>query len=306
MLDDGLGDVAYSLTEGGRFLADTEKWMDWTNLLGTSVMVTLVGGGLTTFCSYISSQDVVQRFTTTTDIKQLNKMTIGNGILSIFCASVFYLVGTALYLYYQQNPDLITDTFRNSQDQVFAYFITYELPVGVTGIILAALYAAAQSTLSTGINSVATSWVMDIQTIITPNMTFQRQTKIAQYISLAIGIFAILVAMWLARLDVKSAYELFNSFLGQALGALAGVFVLGVFTQKTTALSAFIGFLAATASVFYLKYNVPSISFWMYALIAIVVTLIVGIVVSKIQAMVTGEEFQAPEGSTFASATKKA
>ena len=298
--------LASSLTEGGRFLADTEKWMDWTNLLGTSVMVTLVGGGLTTFCSYISSQDVVQRFTTTTDIKQLNKMTIGNGILSIFCASVFYLVGTALYLYYQQNPDLITDTFRNSQDQVFAYFITYELPVGVTGIILAALYAAAQSTLSTGINSVATSWVMDIQTIITPNMTFQRQTKIAQYISLAIGIFSILVAMWLARLDVKSAYELFNSFLGQALGALAGVFVLGVFTQKTTALSAFIGFLAATASVFYLKYNVPSISFWMYALIAIVVTLIVGLVVTKIQAMVTGEEFQAPEGSTFASATKKA
>ena len=109
MLDGGMSDVASSLTEGGRFLADTEKWMDWTNLLGTSVMVTLVGGGLTTFCSYISSQDVVQRFTTTTDIKQLNKMTIGNGILSIFCASVFYLVGTALYLYYQQNPDLITD-----------------------------------------------------------------------------------------------------------------------------------------------------------------------------------------------------
>ena len=147
---------------------------------------------------------------------------------------------------------------------------------------------------------------MDIQTIITPNMTFQRQTKIAQYISLAIGIFAILVAMWLARLDVKSAYELFNSFLGQALGALAGVFVLGVFTQKTTALSAFIGFVCATASVFYLKYNVPSISFWMYAFIAIVVTLIVGVIVSKIQAMVTGQEFEAPAGSTFRSATKQA
>ena len=147
---------------------------------------------------------------------------------------------------------------------------------------------------------------MDIQTIITPNMTFQRQTKIAQYISLAIGIFSILVAMWLARLDVKSAYELFNSFLGQALGALAGVFVLGVFTQKTTALSAFIGFVCATASVFYLKYNVPSISFWMYAFIAIVVTLIVGVIVSKIQALVTGQEFEAPAGSTFRSATKQA
>ena len=166
--------------------------MDWTNLLGTSVIVTLVGGGLTTFCSYVSSQDVVQRFTTTTDMKQLNKMTIGNGILSLFCASVFYLVGTALYLYYQQNPDLITPMFRDSQDQVFAYFITYELPVGITGIILAALYAASQSTLSTGINSVATSWVMDIQVKITPNMSYERQTKIAQYISLAIGIIRVI------------------------------------------------------------------------------------------------------------------
>ena len=300
-LNGGLGDITESLTTGGRFLADNEKWIDWANLLGTSVLVTLVGGGLTTFCSYVSSQDVVQRFTTTTDVKQLNKMTIGNGILSIFCASVFYMVGTALYLFYQQNPDLITNTFRNSQDQVFAYFITYELPVGITGIILAALYAAAQSTLSTGINSVATSWVMDIQTKIPPNMDYARQTKIAQYISLAIGLFSIGVAMWLARLDVKSAYELFNSFLGQALGALAGVFVLGAFTTRTTALGAFCGFVAATATVFFCKYNVPSISFWMYALIAIVVTLVVGIVVSKIQASVTGVTFEAPKGSTYAS-----
>ena len=278
--------------------------MDWTNLLGTSVIVTLVGGGLSTFCSYVSSQDVVQRFTTTTDVKQLNKMTIGNGILSIFCASVFYMVGTALYLYYQQNPELITETFKHSQDKVFAYFLTYELPVGITGIILAALYAASQSTLSTGINSVATSWVMDIQTKITPNMDYTRQTKIAQYISLAIGIFAILVAMYLARLDVKSAYELFNSFLGQALGALAGVFVLGAFTRKTTALGAFAGFVCATLVVFYCKYNVPSISFWMYAFISIVVTLVVGIVVSKIQAAATGKTFEAPEGSTYLTATK--
>lgn len=304
-LDGGFGDVTASLTTGGRFLADAEQWLDWTNLLGTSVVVTLVGGGLTTFCSYVSSQDVVQRFTTTTDIKKLNKMTIGNGILSIFCASVFYLVGTALYLYYQQNPEMITDTFRHSQDQVFAYFLTYELPVGVTGIILAALYAASQSTLSTGINSVATSWVMDIQTKITPNMSYKKQTKIAQYISLAIGIFAIIVAMYLARLNVKSAYELFNSFLGLALGSLAGVFVLGAFTKKTSALGAFIGFIASTAIVFYCKYCIPSISFWMYSLIAITVTLAVGKLVSMIQATVSGHEYVAPAGSTYGTSNEK-
>ena len=63
------------------------------------------------------------------------------------------------------------------QDLVFATYITYELPAGITGILLAAIFAAAQSTLSTGINSVATSWVLDIQSVINPEMSSERQTK---------------------------------------------------------------------------------------------------------------------------------
>lgn len=303
-LNNGISDVTYALTEGGRFLANGEDWLNWSNLLGTSILLTIVGGGLTTFCSYVSSQDVVQRFTTTTDVKQLNKMTIGNGVLSIVCASIFYLVGTALYIFYNQNPELITETFSKSQDQVFAYFITYELPVGVTGIILAALYAASQSTLSTGINSVATSWVLDIQSQITPNMTSERQTKIAQYVSLGVGVFAILVAMYLATASIRSAYELFNSFLGLALGALAGIFVMGAFTRKTSAVGAIAGFIVSILVVLYCKYFVPSINFWSYALIAIVITTIVGVIVSKIQAAVTHKEYVAPEGSTFMTAKK--
>ena len=300
-LNNGLSDVAYSITEGGRFLAPNESWIDWGNLFGTSVLLTLVGGGFTTFCSYVSSQDVVQRFTTTTDIKQLNKMTIGNGVLSIFCASVFYLVGTALYLFYTQNPSLIPEDVVNRRDLVFAYFITFEMPIGITGILLAALYAAPQSTLSTGINSVATSWVLDIQSRITPGMSSERQTKIAQYVSLGIGIFAIIVAMWLARSDVKSAYELFNSFLGLALGSLAGIFVMGAFTKHTTALSAVVGFMAATLVVLYIKYCVPEVNFWAYSIITIVTTTVVGIIVAMIQKQVTGKEYTAPKGSTYRS-----
>lgn len=303
-LNGGISDITGSLTTGGRFLADSEQWIDWSNLLGTSVLLTLVGGGFTTFCSYVSSQDVVQRFTTTTDVKKLNKMTIGNGILSIFAASVFYLVGTALYLFYTQNPEMIAPEIVDRRDLVFAYFMTYQVPVGVTGILLAALYAASQSTLSTGINSVATSWVLDIQSQITPNMDHKTQTKIAQYVSLGIGIFAIVVAMWLARSDVKSAYELFNSFLGLALGALAGIFVMGAFTKKTTAMGAFIGFIVSMLAVLYCKYYMPEINFWAYSLITIFITTVVGVLVSLIQSAVTGKRFVAPEGATFWTATK--
>ena len=303
-LDGGVADMSHALVSEGRFLSDKDKLIDWSNLLGTSILVTFIGAGLTTFCTYISSQDIVQRFTTTNSVNKLTKMTITNGLLSILCASLFYMIGTALYLYYQQNPEAITDVFRSSQDKVVIYFISYELPVGITGIILAALYAASQSTISTGINSIATSWVMDVQTKITPNMSYERQTKIAKYISLAIGVFAVVVAMYLARIDIKSAYELFKAFLGQALGALAGVFILGAITRKTTALGAFSAFFVATAVILYLNFNVRSISFWTYSFIAIVLTITVGVLVSKVQSMVSGKIFTAPQGSTIYTARK--
>ena len=303
-LDNGAADIADALFSQGRFLTARDQLIDWNNLLGTSIVVTLIGGGLTTFCTYISSQDIVQRFTTTTSVRDLTRMTIGNGLLSITCASLFFMIGTALYLYYQQRPEAITEAFRNSQDQVVVYFITKELPVGITGIILAALYAAAQSSISTGINSIATSWVMDVQSRISPDMSAHRQTRIARYISLAVGVAAVITAMYLARIDIKSAYELFKAFLGQALGALAGVFILGALTRKTTATGAFAAFITATALILYCQFTIPSISFWTYSLIAIVTTLTVGTVVSRIQSMITGRVYHAPEGSTMVKASR--
>ena len=74
---------------------------------------------------------------------------------------------------------------------------------------------ASQSTLSTGLNSVATSWTLDIQSkISSKELSFEKQTKIAQYISLGVGIVSIAVSMVLANGEIKSAYEWFNSFMG--------------------------------------------------------------------------------------------
>lgn len=289
----GWGTVWDTLTTGHKFMLENEVWMS-PDIVSSSVFIIFIGGGLGTFASYISSQDIVQRFTTTTDMKQLNKMTLGNGVVSIFAATVFFLVGTALFVFYQQNPDLLTTDRR---DLVLAAYITYELPVGLTGILLAALFAAAQSTLSTGINSVATSWVLDIQSVMNPAMEMKKQTRIAQFISLGIGILSIVVAIVMAGSDIRSAYQWFNSFIGLALGALAGMFVLGAFCPKANAKGAFIGFITATAVVLYLKYFVPSVSFWSYTLITIVISLVVGNLVSRI----TEPNYEAPAGTTVQS-----
>lgn len=67
-------------------------------------------------------------------------MTYGNGVYQWDFATVFYLIGTCLFIYYTQNPDLAQTV---QQDQVFASYIAYELLVGITGILLAAIYAAS-------------------------------------------------------------------------------------------------------------------------------------------------------------------
>lgn len=171
-INGGFGAIFQTMGEG-KFLAADQPIFN-PNILKDSVFLLIVGAGLNTCSSYVSSQDIVQRFTTTTDMKKLNKMMLTNGALSIFIATVFYLIGTGLYVFYSQNalPPAA------QQDQIFASYIAYELPVGITGLLLAAIYAASQSTLSTGLNSVATSWTLDIQERLSKKeMSFALQTK---------------------------------------------------------------------------------------------------------------------------------
>ena len=276
-IDGGMGTI-FTTLQNGKFLAPNEVVFD-PNILKSSVFIILVGAGINTFSSYISSQDVVQRFTTTTDIKELRKMTFGNGFLSIGTTTVIYLIGTALFVFYHQNPQLLQTAH---QDQIFASFIVYQLPIGISGILIAAIYAASQSTLSTGLNSVATSWVLDIQDSFNRQISEEKQTKIAKLVSLGVGIIAIIVSMILANGEIKSAYEWFNSFMGLVLGVLAGIFVLGVITKKATSMGAYAGFFTSAIIVINLKYNHPEVTSWSYAIISIGVSCIIGYIISLI------------------------
>ena len=291
-IDGGLGAVSKELANG-KFLDNTETWFD-INLFHTSVFIIIVGSAINTLSSYVSSQDIVQRFTTTQDVKKLNKMMFANGLLSIFLATVFYLIGTGLYVYYKiQNPGIAENV---PQDQIFTYFITYGLPVGFTGVLIAAIYAAAQSTLSTGLNSVATSWTLDIQDVISKDLDDNQRTAIARYISLGVGIFSIVVSILIATTGVKSAYEWFNGFMGLVLGVLGGIFILGLFTKKANLKGAYAGLIASSIVMLCVKYILPTeaISIWSYSLISISVSVGTGYIVS----LLTGGN-DAPENTTI-------
>lgn len=294
-IDGGFGSVMQAFTQEGKFLAADQPIFN-INLLKDSVFLMIIGAGFNTMGSYVSSQDIVQRFTTTTDTKKLNKMMLTNGALSIFIATVFYLIGTGLYVFYKQNalPPAA------AQDQIFASYIAFELPVGVTGILLAAIYAASQSTLSTGLNSVAASWTLDIQARLTKKeLSFEKQTKIGQYVSLAVGIFAIIVSIVLANGGIKSAYEWFNGFMGLVLGILIGTFILGAFTKVANTFGTTLAFIAASVVMVGIKYFAPagSVSLWSYSLISIAVSLAVGVPASIISRKIKGDN-SAPAPNT--------
>ncbi|MBA8778820.1 sodium:solute symporter [Staphylococcus schleiferi subsp. coagulans] len=293
-VDGGIGAITQQLAHG-KFIAPTEKIFD-PNILSSSIFLIVVGSGLTIFSSYASSQDLVQRFTTTQSISKLNKMLFTNGALSLGIATVFYLIGTGLYVFYKvQNASEATNQIP--QDQIFMYFIAYQLPVGVTGIILAAIYAAAQSTISTGLNSVATSWTLDIQDVISKGMSDKRRTRIAQIVSLLVGIFSIVVSIIMAHSDIKSAYEWFNGFMGLVLGLLGGVFVLGFTSKKANKYGAYAALIVSTIVMVCIKYVIPPevVNYWAYSLISISVSFVSGYTVS----ILTGNKVSAPQYTTI-------
>lgn len=298
-LNGGFSAIISALTEGHKFLAGTEPIFN-ANFLKDSVFIILIGAGLNTVGSYVSSQDIVQRFTTTTDTSKLNRMMLGNGVLSIFIATVFFFIGTGLYVFYKVQGNPLPPAAQ--QDQIFASWIAFELPVGITGLLLAAIYAASQSTLSTSLNAVASSWTLDIQERLSKKpLSFETQTRIGKIVSLLTGIFAVVIAIVLANTGVKSAYEWFNSFMGLVLGILAGTFILGVFTKTANTFGTFVAFIAASGVMAYIKYFVPAteVSFWSYSIISIAVSLIVGIPASYLWTKITGKKEVAPAGTTI-------
>lgn len=298
-LDGGFGSIVNEMVNNHRFLAPDDQIFN-PNILKDSIFIMVVGAAFNTLGSYVSSQDIVQRFTTTTDTKKLKKMMFTNGFLGIFVSTVFYFIGTGLHTFYNVQGNPLPPAAE--MDQIFASWVAFELPVGVTGLLLAAIFAAAQSTLSTGLNSVASSWALDIQPYISKTeLTDKKKTRIGMVVTVAVGVLSIGTSMLLAHGGIDSAYQWFNSFMGLVLGVLMGVFVLAVFTKRGNACGATCGFIASAAVMIFVAYGLPAgtVSIWANSIIALVVALAVGYPASLIYTKVTGKGGMAPKNTTY-------
>ncbi|MBU2223127.1 MAG: sodium:solute symporter, partial [Gammaproteobacteria bacterium] len=124
-----------------------------------SLWVIVLGGIGQNLSSYTADQAIVQRYMVTPDPAAAQKSIWTNAIIAAPASVLFFCIGTGLYLFYQTHPALLNPT--KQIDQIFPTFIATQLPAGLAGLIVAGIFAAAQSTVSTSINSIATTLVTD-------------------------------------------------------------------------------------------------------------------------------------------------
>ena len=130
--------------------------LDWTR---PCFWVLLVGGVVANLASYTSDQCVVQRYMTTPNEKGAARSILFNGVLSFVNSFVFFLMGVALWTFYRSHAAALP--VGTKPDAVLPVFIAHELPVGLSGLVLAAVAAATMSTLSANLNFAASAVTTD-------------------------------------------------------------------------------------------------------------------------------------------------
>jgi SSS family solute:Na+ symporter len=131
--------------------------------------VVLVGNFLSQLTTYSSDQVVVQRYLTTATEAEARQSIWTNALLAIPATLMFFLAGTALWVFFSHNPGQLNVNGRT--DDIFPYYISTQLPAGLRGLVIAGLFAATMSTISSSMNSIATVMTTDFYQFAKPKAT---------------------------------------------------------------------------------------------------------------------------------------
>lgn len=218
----------------GSFNFDLKQSTLWTVLIATF---------FTNLTTYGTDQTIVQRYMTTENEKQTQKSVLTNAVLTIPATLLFFFVGTVLYVYYKYNPTDLSLTITDG-DAILPWYIYSQLPTGVTGLLISGIFAAAMSTLSSSMNSAATSYIVDIHNKIVKKGT-KGNLHTAKIATFFLGIAGIAFAYMMATWEIKSLWDEFNKILGLILGSLGGLFLLGMVTRRANATGALCGIIGS-------------------------------------------------------------
>jgi len=231
-----LGDVISELSINGKM-----SIFNWTgNPLSDPYyfISAIVGGVLLSFSSHGVDYMMVQRVLGTKNLNEAKKAMIGSGLFVLLQFTIFLFAGSIIYL--------LMEGLEIERDREFTTFIVNYLPVGLKGLLLAGVLSAAMSTLSSSINSLASSTVADW-------MSGVKSLKQSQFISMAWGVILILIALLFD--ESESAIVIVGLQIASfTYGGLLGLFLLSKMKQQFHSSSLIVGLVSSLGIVFYLKH----------------------------------------------------
>lgn len=211
------------------------------DLKSSTFWVVLIYGFFINLQNFGIDQNYVQRYLTASSEKEAKKSALYGGLMYIPVSLLFLFIGTALYSYYSVNPGMLPDGLQS--DRVFPFYIINNLPVGLTGLLIASVFAAGMSTISTSVNSSATVILNDYfkNTKVTTDPE-KRSMMILYSSSLIFSVLSILIAI--AMINVQSALDTWWKLASIFSGGMLGLFLLGFLTKNVRNSAAITGVIA--------------------------------------------------------------
>jgi solute:Na+ symporter, SSS family len=271
----GINEIISTGFAAGKFHLLNLSWDATT----TTVWVMIVGNLATHLIPYTTDQSVVQKYLTTRNEREAARGIAINAALTIPTALIFFSVGTALFVFYKIHPERLNPGLQT--DATFAWFIANNLPGGVAGLVLAGVFAAAMSTLSSSINSIATAIVTDFYVRLRPAPSETSSLKLARWLTLLFGFIGTTVAMLMAGFEIRSLWDLFLQSIGLTGSGLAGIFILGIFTRRANSAGVLIGALASGVVLILLP-RYTSLHFFLHAAAGIATCVTIGYLASRL------------------------
>ena len=255
----------------GKFrIFDTSWNLSTTYTLWSGV----IGGAFLTTASHGTDQLIVQRLLSARSKRQAQLALIASGVAVFFQFSLFLLIGAMLFVFYKLIAPSLAFT---RSDTIFPTFIVTHLPHGMSGLLIAAIVAAAMSNLSAALNSLSSTTIVDFYGRIRPQSTEVHRVQLSRMATIGWGVILFGLAL-LARHGGK-VLEMGLSIASVAYGSLLGVFLLGVLTKSASERGAMAGMLVGLALNLYL-WRCTSIPFTWYVVLGSIATFVTGYVLS--------------------------
>lgn len=239
----------------------------------------LIGAAFMHLVQMATDQVSVQRYLSAKSLKEAQRGLWLKLWMVMPVSGVFYATGLVLYAFYQVQGDPLASGKIAKADQILPYFVVTELPSGLPGLFIAAIYAASMSTISAGINSLTSASLVDFYQRLwrNPDLSERSQLRIARGLTFAYGALVIVLAFLVQRLG--TLLEATNKVIGLIGGPLIGLFLLGMLTRRATARGAMIGWIGGLLITLWVCFG-TKISFLWYAATGCISTLLIGYVVS--------------------------